>query len=201
MDSIHFYADNAAKLAEQYDSLSFEQVHGDWLRWLPKHGSALDIGAGSGRDALALTQLGLKVTAIEPVQELRSIGQSKSADVGWLDDTLPELKQVTTAFDLILVSAVWMHLTPEQQRQSLDRIAKLLNPNGIWVVTLRHGGFDDGRQSYPQHENELFEWAQDNGLELLQSAFNHDQLARQQVRWQTLVFRLKPCDDEVIHER
>lgn len=189
MGSIRFYADNAAKLAEQYDSLSFEQVHGDWLRWLPEQGRALDIGAGSGRDAVALTKLGLEVTAIEPAQELREIGQSKSKDVKWLDDTLPELKQVRTSFDLILVSAVWMHLTPEQQRQSIQRIAQLLNPKGIWVVTLRHGGFDDGRQSYPQYENELFEWAQGNGLELLQSAFNHDQLSRQQVRWQTLVFR------------
>lgn len=66
--NISFYEENTATLFEQYQSLSFESVHQSWLSklTLSHYQSALDIGAGSGRDALALSDKGLCVTAIEP---------------------------------------------------------------------------------------------------------------------------------------
>jgi ubiquinone/menaquinone biosynthesis C-methylase UbiE len=51
-----FYNENANKLAEQYLSKSFEQVHQSWSQLVPSvikntQVRILDIGAGSGRDA------------------------------------------------------------------------------------------------------------------------------------------------------
>lgn len=52
--------------------------------------------------------------------------------VYWQNDVLPELSLlIENTFDLILVRAVWMHLTIEQQNQNLKRITALLNDNGI----------------------------------------------------------------------
>ncbi|WP_167470079.1 hypothetical protein [Vreelandella andesensis] len=51
---------------EQCQSLDFERVHGEWLHHLPEQpGLALDVGAGSGRDAMALAERGWQVMAIE----------------------------------------------------------------------------------------------------------------------------------------
>src|SRR5690554_5137245 len=150
MKTIDFYHVNADKLATQYDSLSFEQVHGDWLAMLselsPK-ASVVDIGAGSGRDARALQQLGFTVTAVEPADKLRKLGQQHAPEVIWLDDSLPDLRRLklNQRFDLVLVSAVWMHLNQAQQKLALKNIKQLLTAKGITVITLRHGCFDDGR--------------------------------------------------------
>lgn len=51
------YSQNAQKYFDQYQSLAFEQVHASWLPLIKeKTGLALDVGAGSGRDALALAR-------------------------------------------------------------------------------------------------------------------------------------------------
>ncbi|KFZ30647.1 hypothetical protein IDSA_08935 [Pseudidiomarina salinarum] len=190
--NIDFYSANALRLAEQYDSLTFEQVHADclsWLEQLPAGALVLDIGAGSGRDALALAKRGMQVTAVEPAEKLRTIGEAKSEKVTWINDMLPTLSHISGGYDLILISAVWMHLTPAQQHQALVRIAQLLKPNGLWIVSLRHGGFDDIRESHPQRDEQLIKQAQQCGLELLQSTHDKDQLKRSRVNWQTLAFR------------
>ena len=59
------YSQKAKIFYDQYQSLTFEQVHQDWLSFLcGKAGLALDVGAGSGRDASALATQGWDVVAV-----------------------------------------------------------------------------------------------------------------------------------------
>lgn len=194
MKTIDFYHLNAEKLAAQYDSLSFEQVHADWLdilKLLPQGASVVDIGAGSGRDALALHAQGFSVTAVEPADKLRKHGQQKSPQIIWLDDTLPDLRRLkqNQKFDLVLVSAVWMHLTQTQQKHALLNIKMLLKAKGFLVITLRHGNFDDERTANRLDAQWLINQAERNQLTLCRNTANPDQLARQNVSWQTLAFQ------------
>ncbi len=50
--TLDIYHQGAALFAQQYDALSFVQVHQSWQQFWPDNGMVLDIGAGSGRDAL-----------------------------------------------------------------------------------------------------------------------------------------------------
>ena len=115
-NNITFYSENSALLFSQYQSISFENVHDSWIQAIDftQCETALDIGAGGGRDALALKHKKLCVTAIEPSDDLRALGQAFTGDdVTWLNDTLPILERVEgKTFDIILISAVWMHLSP-----------------------------------------------------------------------------------------
>ncbi|WP_456267878.1 hypothetical protein M1D97_11580 [Kushneria sp. AK178] len=105
----NLYSENAERFFAQYQQLAFDEVHGDWLRHLPERaGLALDVGAGSGRDAAALAQRGWEVLAVEPAAGLRALGEESTAglSVQWLDDALPGLNQVRTPgyrFDLFSV--------------------------------------------------------------------------------------------------
>lgn len=193
--NISFYSDNSTTLFDQYQSLSFDIVHQSWLNAvnLSKYKTALDIGAGSGRDALALSQLGVCVTAIEPAQSLRDKGVELTGNkVNWKSDTLPELSSLSeNTFDLILVSAVWMHLTKEQQRQSLRRLSSLLSDGGILVITLRHGEFNDGRTAFNVNGKRLIDEAKVLHLTVLHADNDKDQLNRPDVYWETLVFTPK----------
>jgi ubiquinone/menaquinone biosynthesis C-methylase UbiE len=52
MSTIPHYELNAKMLVDQYESLSFEDVHVGLLGLIPATGATiLDVGAGSGRDA------------------------------------------------------------------------------------------------------------------------------------------------------
>lgn len=192
--NIEFYNINAVKCSEQYLSISFDSVHRSWINKVDFNviKSALDIGAGSGRDALMLSNYGLRVTAVEPAESLMSKGKEHTgSQVHWLKDTLPKLKFLETkTYDLILISAVWMHLNDKQQSESLMRLRTLLNKHGILIITLRHGTFTDGRTSHKVNSAQLIQRAKLLGLDLLQNHKTTDKLQRDNIDWETLVFRL-----------
>ena len=138
-------AREARVLAEQYESVSFESVHAPWMELLPKTpAQVLDIGAGSGRDAAWLAQEGYTVTAVEPVAEMRAQAQflHAGATVHWRDDRLPGLnatRALGQEFELVLLSAVWMHLAPVDRPEALSNLAALMAPGALLMITLRHG--------------------------------------------------------------
>lgn len=196
-DNITYYNRHAEQLADQYDSLEFEQVHRDWLKLIPNEGMALDVGAGSGRDARYLACNGYNVVAVEPAAELRERAQAYSAStpeschpIHWLDDSLPELNHVhklQTKFDLILLSAVWMHIAPSQRQRSFRKLSSLLKPNGKMVVSLRHGPSPDERTMHPVSADELAQLAQQQGLSFRVLGPSDDSLGRAEVGWETVL--------------
>jgi SAM-dependent methyltransferase len=118
--------------------------------------AVLDVGAGSGRDASWLSALGYDVVAVEPSAEMRSIAQEHHAGkpIRWIADSLPVL-QVTfrtgLSFDLILLSAVWMHVAPSDRARAFRKLINLLKPGGILAITLRHGPAEADRGIHPSH--------------------------------------------------
>lgn len=191
--NLPFYSENTDSLVSQYDSVPFESVHSDWLKYLPSNGTVLDIGAGSGRDARYMSDCGLKVHAVEPSLALIQAAKNNPSqhEIIWYQDDLPNLNQIKALgvkFDLILLSAVWMHLSSEQRALSTKTMTSLLNADGRLVITLRHGEFSDGRVAFPLSADEVGHLGELNGLSvLLTTDLASDQLGRGDVAWQTVV--------------
>lgn len=191
-----YYADNASRLFDEYEALNPLDVHSTWLDCLPEQvGAALDIGAGSGRDAAWLASKGWEVVAVEPCAELRKLAASKHRDgkILWLNDCLPSLKTVrdmNMPFRLILVGAVWMHLTPKQQEKSIRVLSDLLAPGGILVITLRNGPDMQERGFHNVSVETLRRQATARTLQTLLQQRSNDAMGRAGVHWDTLVFRL-----------
>jgi SAM-dependent methyltransferase len=197
--TVDIYHQGAALFAAQYDALGFEQVHTSWQPYWPQHSQqqqlVLDIGAGSGRDALWLAQQGCQVIAVEPAADLLRLGQLKTAEkVQWLHDSLPELKacyQLNLQFNTILLSAVWMHILPSERERAFRKITNLLAPGGRFVLSLRFGDFSDERTAYPVSVDEIAALARQFGLLLrFVSEITADAGGRAGVEWQTLVLEL-----------
>jgi hypothetical protein len=82
-----------------------------------------------------------------------------------------------------------MHLSPQEESQSLQTISSLLNDNGYLIITLRHGDFSDSRTSYTMDSNRLIDEANSLGLSLVLSKHEGDKLTRDDVSWHTLCFK------------
>jgi 2-polyprenyl-3-methyl-5-hydroxy-6-metoxy-1,4-benzoquinol methylase len=192
--NIEYYDQNAKDLFWQYESTNFTAVHIDWLHLLPKTGKILDVGAGSGRDSIFLARQGLYVTAIEPAKNLRILASNNHPhkNITWLNDTLPKLTSTVALnkkFDLILLSAVWMHLSEPERKTAMPILCSLLNPDASIVITLRHGTSVDARTMHSVSYDEIKLLLDDSDFVctlLTKSHHNADTLGREQVTWQTV---------------
>jgi SAM-dependent methyltransferase len=186
------YGESAQALIAQYESISFEDVHAPVLHLFPSAPArVLDIGAGTGRDAAALALRGHAVTAVEPTDALRIWGQAHHPSaIRWIDDILPQLPRVRALgeqFDLLLLTAVWMHLDAQQQVQGMATLAALLAPGGRIAMTLRHGPVPEGRRMFEVSAQETAALALGHGLRMLHRVECADMLHRPDVNWTALV--------------
>lgn len=190
-----YYDALAEELFERYEGLEFEQVHRQVLDELPDHrAQVLDVGAGSGRDAAALARRGHSVVAVEPAGELRELARSyhSGAGIRWVDDELPGLEEVYDygeTYDLILLSAVWMHLAPAGRDRAMRKLVGLLEPGGRLIISTRTVDFTGQRTLHRVQSGELVERGEDHGLEVVRRAESEDLMGRGDVDWSTVVFR------------
>lgn len=187
------YGDDAKRLAGQYESITFADVHRDVLHLFPRPPArVLDIGAGSGRDAAALVAEGHTVVAVEPTDALREEGMRIHAGkaIEWLDDQLPHLpalRALRMPFDLILLTAVWMHLDEQERRDSMASLTELLKPRGRVSMSLRHGPVPAGRRMFDVSAMETKSLAGAFGLKSIFDTDREDMLGRADVRWSFVV--------------
>jgi SAM-dependent methyltransferase len=183
------YAQEAEQLAVRYEAFTFEDLHRDHLHLFPPPPArVLEIGAGTGRDAAALAQRGYQVLAVEPTAELRREGQRLHSDAGfeWFDDGLPELDRVLARrerFDLILLTAVWMHLDEAERQIGMERLRRLVAPSGRIVLSLRHGPVPPGRRMFDVSFDETERLAQSHGLRSIHHVEGQDTQRRPGVWW------------------
>jgi SAM-dependent methyltransferase len=189
------YAEEADALLRQYESISFADVHRQVMHLVPKTPARiLDIGAGTGRDAAGFAAMGHRVTAVEPTAELRlrAMVLHPSADIEWLDDSLPDLERLYDRgdrFDVVMLTAVWMHLDEPQRRHGMPRIAGLLAGDGVMILSLRYGPVPPGRRMFEVSADETIRLAEAEGLRLVLRLDHQDaQLGRPGVSWTKLAF-------------
>ena len=192
------YAEEAERLIAPYEALAFADVHARVLHLIPQTPSrVLDIGAGTGRDAAAFAAMGHSVVAVEPTEALRGRAATlhPSERIGWLDDSLPELCQVRArghTFDLVMLTAVWMHLDANQRVLGMPIVASMVREGGTLILALRHGPVPPGRRMFDVSAEETIALAGVQGLRTvlslhLPSIQRANQLAG--VTWTRLAFR------------
>ncbi|MGN4112658.1 class I SAM-dependent methyltransferase [Burkholderia gladioli] len=167
------YGKHADVLANDWRKISFEDCHRQVLHLIPKAPSRiLDVGAGIGRDAAALALMGHAVVAVEPVDELRAAATNfyPASSVVWLDDSLPDLcllAERTNTFDVVMATAVWMHLDELQRRRGMGTLSDLLADGGVLILSLRHGPFPAGRRMFDVSAEDTIRLAEAHRLQLL----------------------------------
>ena len=195
-DATAWYDANAAAAAARYEGVPPERLHGWLADLLPAApAAALDVGAGSGRDAAWLSSRGYDVVAVEPSVRMRAIARERHAEpaVRWLADSLPALRRTLKtglAFDVILLSAVWMHVAPSDRARAFRKLINLLKPGGLIALSLRHGPAEAARAMHPVSADEIRRLARDQGALVERCVTDDDHLGRPDVRWTRVAVRL-----------
>lgn len=193
---IDAYDRKAEALVHAYEGVAAADVHTTLKDLIPPGpGLVLDIGAGSGRDAAWLASLGHDTVAVEPSAGMRRRGEMLHADRGlrWLDDRLPDLAathRLGLSYDVILLSAVWMHVPPGHRARAFRKVATLLKPGGLILISLRNGPPDPERPMWPAPAGEIEALARAHGLAVVRSAVTPDRHDRPEISWTSLCLRL-----------
>ncbi len=190
------YNRGLAEFAARFEGVAFEDVHSPVLHFIPERpGGVLNVGAGSGRDAAWFAEAGWDVVAIEPAAEMRRFGGllHQHPRISWIDDRLPGLEathRLGQTFDLVWVSAVWMHVAQSDRARAFRKLVTLLRPGGRMMISLRHGPVDLGRTVHPVSSAELEKLAVQHGLQVLIVREQADGLHRLGVAWTSVVLAL-----------
>ena len=166
------------KIAQKYNSIysKFDNTYGDepsvdlihTLEYISS-GTALELGAGEGRNSFYLAQKGFIVQAVD----VSEVGLNKlhntltehqlTAEVIMSDITQFPLKQ---NYDVILSTFVLFHLSTSQAIQLIGNIKSHTNNNGVHLISTFtrdsdfYKVFNDGNNFYPETE-ELKEFYKD----------------------------------------
>jgi SAM-dependent methyltransferase len=188
------YAEEAPELLKRYESISFAEAQRAVLHLIPKDPCrVLDIGAGTGRDAAGFAAMGHRVVAVEPTEEMRrgAMVLHPSPLIEWIDDSLPDLAVVRAReeqFDVVMTTAVWMHLDEQQRRRGMPNVAALVRDGGLMSMTLRHGPVPPGRRMFEVSPEETIGLAAPFGLQRVSNRPMELSLRQPGVSWTRLAF-------------
>ena len=167
------YADTAQSLIRQWQSIPFAVHHRAVLHLIPQQSShILDLGSGIGSDAAEFAAMGHSVVAVEPVDELRVAAKHLHplCNVEWLDDSLPALAVVLSrkrTFDVVMLTAVWMHLDRPQRFLAMPVLSSLLHKGGTLIMSLRNGPIPPSRRMFDVSAEETIQFASKHDLRLV----------------------------------
>ena len=89
-----------------------------------------------------------------------------------MDDSLPALEKVLRSkltFDLIWLSAVWMHVPPSARVRAFRKLVSVMSPGGSMMLTLRQGPPPADRPMEPATAADVEVLARRHGLQTVRS--------------------------------
>lgn len=191
--ALSYYETYAASLADGYETLSLESAHPTLLALIEdsfgdRPLSVLDVGAGTGRDASWFAAHGHRIVAVEPSPAMQRIGKRlhPAPEIEWRSDSLPNLVETQASgekYDLIVLSAVWMHVKPNDRQHALKTLLSLLKSGGKIYLTLRIGPSEPARGIYRVSVDELQELLTPLSVQTEKLDEQTDLLGRSNIRW------------------
>lgn len=104
------------------------------LETIPQDGVLVDLGAGTGRNAidLASARPDIEVIAVDGDAEVLELAQAKpgAERISWRQGLAGQLDLADASADAIVISLVLHHLTPDAKRAALADAHRVLRPTG-----------------------------------------------------------------------
>jgi len=129
-------ADSYAKHVEtQSPTIQRQQ----FISYIPKHGSILDIGCGSGRDSAYFYKQGFQATGVDLSKNLLDIAKKKVPQVVFIQKDIREISFLRDSFNGIWACASLLHIKHKEIPGVLKRFADILKKDGILFIHVKKG--------------------------------------------------------------
>ena len=171
MKTKDYYDNNAQEFVNSTFMVDMQSLYQPFLNLLPDFGQILDLGCGSGRDALAFKNMGYQIEAMDYSAEL----VKKASDLTGIEVRLQsfyDLDEIDT-YDGIWACASLLHCERHRLVDVLQRMIQSLKANGVIYMSFKYGDQDrekDGREFTDLNEQQAGE---------LLDYFNQVSLAKQ----------------------
>jgi SAM-dependent methyltransferase len=131
------YRTHAQAYFDATRAVDMSPLYQRFMPHVPKGGSILDAGCGSGRDALAFMRMGFEVEAFDASAELAALASTHTG----LNVQVMRFDQVAwqARFDAIWACASLLHVPAAQQDLCLSRLVQALKPGGVLYASYKLG--------------------------------------------------------------
>lgn len=156
MDSIDYYNKYAVKVFEDTVEYDMSGILEEFLAELEEGDTILDLGCGSGRDSLAMYDLGYDVTPLDGSEEMCKLAEIHT-DMEVLQMRFEDM-EFDEAFDGVWACGSLIHVPKDEIEDILIRIADALVEKGVFYMSVRKGdseGFRGERYFSDYTESEL----------------------------------------------
>jgi len=128
----------------------------------------LDLGSGSGRDALILKDKGLEVVCLDASPEMVKITNQLGFET--IEADFSNLKLDNNSFDGVWAYTSLLHIKKEEVQEVLKEIYKAIKPDGIFLVGLIEGVFegDVERENMPGEKRYFRYYKEDEIKEMVE---------------------------------
>lgn len=154
-DTIHYYNQKANDFIQRTFSHDMSADQNRFLQYLPPNETILDVGCGSGRDALAFQKAGFQVLAIDASSEMVKHTQSLGVPTQLL--RFDEISWKET-FGGIWCCASLLHVPPQDLPHIVETIHTAAKQAAILFVSFKQGEgerCENGRYFHMMNEEKL----------------------------------------------
>ena len=169
--------------AEEY--AQFKQLH-------RSQGKLLEIGSGSGREAIEWLRMGYEYSGIEPSQALIQIAKQTEPAGAYFHTSVYEMPFPSNTFDVVSSWAMLPHVPKERMGCALEAILRVLKPQGMGFFAIREW---EGEKQEPQ-TGRLFSYYSQSEFESLlvkqgfEILFKNRKRSREDLMWLTFFVKL-----------
>jgi len=135
--TIQYYEDNCEDYIRSTLDLDMSAFYLPFLQCIPPNGKILDAGCGSGRDALAFSKMGYRVSAFDASKAMAE-NASRSTGIEIKCMKFQELSW-NNEFDGIWCCASLLHIPSSEISGVFDRLIRSLCPDGILYMSFKYG--------------------------------------------------------------
>lgn len=101
-------------------------------------GFALDLGCGTGTNAITLAKAGWQVTGVDfvgkAIRTAREKARRAGVKVSFMVEDVTQLKSLNTAYDFVLDIGCFHNLDEKQKENYIDNLSRLLKPGGFVMM-------------------------------------------------------------------
>lgn len=189
-ETIRYYNRNAEQYYKDTINADVSGIMTRFLAYLPKGGSIVDVGCGSGRDVRTFCALGFEAIGLDLSEELARIAGEKTDVKIIVADMASWMAEEPV--DGLWCCASLMHLDEEGLKRFISNIEHNLKPGGTMFVSVKTGvetGIDEsGRYFRNYSKEELLKLLDSASCLVIQECWEtEDMLARKQFKWLNVI--------------